>query len=105
MSKEAPAIHKSEQDRKKEWLDEVIQVEFFNLEEPGVPVKFSYGPTNKPEKYTFLHGGKYSLRRDVVQHLESRQTPIWGYKPNGSGQMGKNLEGYKSRFQLRQTFA
>jgi len=101
---EAPAVQRSKKDRKDEWLNEEIMVEFFNLEEPGVPIKFSHGPTNRPEKYTLLHGGKYKLPRRVVQHVESRQTPMWGYKPNGSGIMEKNLEGYKSRFQMRQIF-
>ena len=103
-TKEAPTIQKSEADRKKEWLNEVITVEFFNIEEAGVPIKFSFGPTRKPEKYTLLHGGKYPLRREVIQHIESRQTPIWGYKPNGMGQMEKTLKGYKSRFQCKQLF-
>lgn len=102
--KEAPAVTKNSKERQKEWLDEDVLVEFFNLEEPGVPLKFSYGPTNKTEKHTLIHGGKYRLKRGVVQHIESRQTPLWGYKPDGRGVMQKNLEGYKSRFQCRQIF-
>jgi hypothetical protein len=102
--KEAPNVQKDKEDRKKEWLAEEVRVEFFNLEEPGVPVKFMHGTTKKPETYTLLHGGKYTLRREVTQHVESRQTPIWGYKPNGEGQMEKTLKGYKSRFQCRQLF-
>lgn len=100
----APNIQKDKKDRQKDWLKEKITFEFFNLEEPGVPLKFSHGPTNKTEKYTMLHGGKYTYPREVIQHLESKQTPIWGYKPNGRGQVKKNLEGYKSRFQCRQIF-
>lgn len=101
---EAPTVLKDKKDRRKDWLAEEIFVEFFNLEEPGVPIKFSFGPTNKTETHTLLHGGKYRLRREVVEHIESRQTPLWGYKPDGRGQMQKNLEGYKSRFQCRQIF-
>lgn len=103
-TKEAPAVHKDSKDRRKDWLNEEISIEFFNLEEPGVMVKFTYGPTNNSKKYTLMHGGKYRMKREVVNHIESRQTPIWGYTPNGRGQMEKNLEGYKSRFQCRQTF-
>jgi len=102
--KEAPNVQMNKKDRHKEWLNEEIMVEFFNLEEPGVPLKFVYGPTDKTEKHILLHGGKYKLKREVVQHIESRQTPIWGYKPDGKGLMQKNLEGYKSRFQCRQLF-
>jgi len=103
-TKEAPAVIKDSKDRRKDWLDEEIMIEFFNLEEPGVPVKFAFGPANKPHTHTLLHGGKYKLKREVVNHVESRQTPMWGYKPDGRGVMQKNLEGYKSRFQCRQIF-
>lgn len=95
---------KSEADRKKAWLQEEIAIEFMNLEEPGVMQKFVYGPTTNPKKYTLMHGGKYKLPREVVQHIESRQTPIWKYRPNGIGGMEKELTGHKSRFQCRQTF-
>lgn len=95
---------RSEEERKEEWLNEEIMIEFMNLEEPGAPVKFPFGTTRKNKIYTLMHGGKYRLPRRVVTHIESRQTPIWGYRPDGKGQMEKNLEGYKSRFQCRQIF-
>lgn len=102
--KEAPAVVKDKKERHKEWLEENVSFEFFNLEEPGVPVKFAFGPTNNTKTYTLLHGGKYNYPRNVLQHIEGRQVPIWGYKPNGQGQMEKDLQGYKSRFQCRQVF-
>lgn len=92
-------------DREKNWLDEEIDVEFYNLEEAGLMQKFPYGPTKNFKNYTLLHGGRYKLPRRVVQHIESRQTPLWKYKPNGEGQMEKQLAGYKPRFQCRQIFA
>lgn len=97
-------VHKDKKEREKEWLEEKITFEFFNLEEPGVLVKFSFGPTNNIKKYTMMHGGKYNHPRKVLRHLESRQTPMWGYKPDGNGAMAKSLQGYKSRFQCRQIF-
>jgi len=90
--------------KKKAWLEELLHIEFYNLEEPGVPLKFAYGSTKKPETFTLLHGGKYRLPREVVNHIESRQVPMWGYKPDGTGRLQRNLEGYKSRFQCRQIF-
>lgn len=101
---ETPNVHKNKKDKENEWLKENVTFEFFNLEEPGVPIKFAFGPTNDTKTYTLLHGGKYTYPRRVLQHIESKQTPIWGYKPDGHGRMTKNLEGYKSRFQCRQTF-
>lgn len=104
MAKDAPNIQMDKKQRKQEWLNEEILFEFFNLEEPGVPITFAFGSSSKVITYKMLHGGKYTYPRKVIQHLESKQTPIWGYKPNGRGQMEKNLEGYKSRFQCRQLF-
>ncbi len=104
MKDETVNIQKDPKERKKEWLKEKITFEFFNLEEAGAPLPFSYGPADNIKKYYLLHGGKYTYPREIVQHIESRQTPLWGYKPNGKGQMVKNLEGYKSRFQCRQLF-
>lgn len=101
---EAPAVVKSEEERRAEWMAEDIKFEFNNLEEPGVPIKFSFGPTSDIKSYYLLHGGKYTHPRSLVQHLESSVIPIWGYKPDGSGAMVKNLEGHKSRFQCRQLF-
>ena len=106
MTKEvsAPKVVKSEEERKKEWLEEEVLIEFVNLEEPGVPQKFVYGTTRNPKKYLLIHGGKYKLPRKVVQHIESRQTPIWNYRPNGIGGTAKEQTGNKSRFQCRQIF-
>ncbi len=101
---EAPNVLKDKKERQKEWLEEMITFEFYNLEEPGVPLPFSHGPTTNTKRYTLIHGGKYTYPRSLIQHLESRQTPIWGYKPNGDGKMEKTLKGYKSRFQCRQIF-
>ena len=64
-------------EREKNWLDEEIEIEFYNIEEPGLQNKFPYGTTKNFKVYTLLHGGKYRLPRRVVQHIESRQTPIW----------------------------
>jgi len=99
-----PKIMKSEAERKEEWLNEEVSIEFMNLEEPGVPQLFVYGSTKNPKKYHLMHGGKYKLPRRVIEHIESRRTPIWNYRPNGIGGMEKELTGHKSRFQCRQLF-
>lgn len=95
---------KSMTEREKTWLDEEVEVEFYNIEEPGLLNKFPYGTTNDFKVYSLMHGGKYKLPRRVVQHIESRQTPIWKWKPDGEGGMGKQLVGMKPRFQCRQVF-
>lgn len=87
------------------WLDEEVEVEFYNIEEPGVINKFSYGTTKDYTDYALFHGGRYTLSRKVIKHIETRQTPIWSYEPDGHGRMEKKLTGWKPRFQCRQVFA
>lgn len=106
MAKDAKSINivDSEKVRKDKWLNEEVTFEFMNLEEPGMIQKFSYGTTRKPEVHTLFHGGKYTKPRHLVNHIESRRTPIWNYRPNGIGGSQKELTGYKSRFQCRVVF-
>lgn len=92
-------------EREKAWLEEEIDIEFYNLEEPGLMNKFPFGSTKNFKVYTLLHGGKYKLPRKVIRHIESRQTPIWKFMPDGLGGMAKKLSGMKPRFQCRQVFA
>ena len=86
----------------KEHLEKICEFEFYNIEEPGLSLQFSYGPTTKPTKYKMWHGQKYKVPRKVAEHIETRQTPMWGYRPNGEGKMIKALIGWKSRFQMRE---
>jgi hypothetical protein len=99
---EAPAKVLSEKEQK--WLDEEIDIEFYNTEEPGLMNKFTYGTTKNFKNYTLMHGGKYRLPRKVCQHIESRNTPVWSWAPNGRGQMEKKQVSSKPRFQCRQVF-
>lgn len=99
---EKPAKIMSE--KEKNWLDEMVEIEFYNLEEPGLLNKFPFGTTNEFKVYNLMHGGKYTLPRKVIKHIESRQTPIWKFMPDGFGKMAKQRMGYKPRFQCRQVF-
>lgn len=92
-------------EKEQQWLDEEIEIEFYNLEEPGMINKFPYGTTKNYKVYTLFHGGKYMLPRKVIKHIETRQTPIWSYAPDGRGSMAKQMTGWKPRFQCRQVFA
>jgi hypothetical protein len=92
-------------EKEKKWLDEEIDVEFYNTEEPGLMNTFCYGNTKNFKKYTLMHGGKYKLPRKVCQHIESRNTPVWSWQPDGQGRMIKKQVSTKPRFQCRQVFA
>lgn len=97
--------NKPKSEKEKEWLKEEIEITFQNLEEPGLMVSFPYGTTKNFKNYKLMHGGKYKLPRKVVNHIESRVTPIWKWRPDGQGGMTKDLTGTKQRFQCRQVFS
>ena len=86
------------------YLREICQYEFINIEESGVAIKFPYGENKNQKNITLLHGGKYMMPRFLARHIESTQTPIYNWRPDGLGSMGKEKIGMKPRFQMRQTF-
>jgi len=91
-------------DREEEFLREICEFEFYNLEEPGLAIKFPYGSTRNHHNFSFWHGGKYKVPRHVARHLEGCSTPIWDWRPDGTGKMVKQKIGEKPRFQMRQVF-
>lgn len=100
-----PIIGKQPENEKEEnFLREICEFEFYNLEEPGVALKFPYGNTKRKHNFTFFHGGKYKLPRFIARHMESCVTPIWKWKPDGTGSLRKERVGTNPRFQMRQVF-
>lgn len=89
-------------EKEEKFLREEATYEFYNLEQPGLSVKFPYGNTKYPVKITLFHGGRYVLPRHIAMHVESKGPPIYEWRPNGNGQMEKKLVGKKPRFQMRQ---
>lgn len=101
-----PIVGEQPKDEKEEkFLREVCEYEFSNVEEPGLMVTFPYGDTRNSANITLMHGGKYKLPRFIARHLDTRTTPIWKWRPDGTGSMHKELVGTSSRFQLRQVYA
>lgn len=96
---------KPKSEKEEKWLREFVEYEFMNLEEPGLMHKFPYGDTKSRHTFTFFHGGKYKVPRHVARHIENCKTPIWNWKPDGTGSLQKTLSSYKPRFQMRQLFA
>lgn len=91
-------------EKEEKWLREMACYEFMNLEQPGLMHTFSYGSAGNSMKFTFFHGGKYRLPRFIARHIDSRSTPMWDWKPDGSGRLQKYRAGGKSRFQMREVF-
>lgn len=100
-----PIIGSKPRDEKEEnFLREICEFEFMNIEESGVSVRFPYGNAQHQHVFTLFHGGKYKLPRFIARHLESCCTPIWEWRPDGSGRMNKSQVGTKPRFQMRQSY-
>lgn len=97
---------KAKSEKEDKYLREVLNYEFYNLEEPGLSIKFPYGSTKKKHNFTFFHGAKYRLPRFIAEFMDSRSTPIYDWRPDpeGTGRMTKQLVGHKPRFQMRQVY-
>lgn len=101
VEKQHENLDKQKLKSKKNIKEKLIKVEFLNVETPNLALKFCYGSTKRPQNYTLLHGGVYELPEEVIKHLESRGTPLYQYRPDGSGRLAKSIQGYKPRFVLR----
>lgn len=103
--KKLPIVGRQPSNEKEEkHLKELATYEFYNIEEPGVFIKFPYGSTRCTHNFTLLHGNTYRVPRHLARHLENCTTPIWDYRPDGNGRMVKTKVGEKSRFQMRERF-
>jgi len=81
-----------------------VEIEFNNLENPGLTLEFTYGTTQNFRRYKLVDGAKVKLSEKVVQHLESCGTPFYGYAPDGSGRMVKTRLSTKRRFSCRRVY-
>ena len=91
-------------DSEEKFLREICEYEFFNLKEPNVSVRFPYGDTKNNHTFTLFHGGKYKLPRFLARYIDSRSTPIWEWRPDGTGRLNKEKVGNDPRFSMRQVF-
>lgn len=100
-----PMIGSQPKNSKEEaYFREMVEYEFFNLEDPGLMHSFSYGCKGNDHNFKLLHGGKYVLPRFIANWLESRSKPIWKWRPDGTGLMQKQLVGREPRFRLSLVF-
>lgn len=96
---------KMNSEKEEQYMRELCEFEFYNLEESGLAQRFAYGNTKKNHTFTFFHGGRYRIPRFIAQWVESCSTPIWDWRPNGTGQMEKRRIGERPRFQMRHIFS
>ncbi len=90
--------------KEENFLREICEFEFYNLEDTGLSIKFPYGSTNHKEEFQFFHGGRYRVPRHLARHVETRTTPRYEWRPDGTGRMVSTKIGDKPRFQMRQIY-
>ena len=101
-----PIIGKKKKNEKEEkYLREIQEYEFYNLEEPGIMHRFTYGNATNKHTFTLMHGGKYRFPRFLARHLESVSVPIWDWRPDGTGKLHKQKIGVKPRFRMSAVFS
>ena len=100
-----PIIGDKPKDEKEEkFLREIRTYEFLNIKEPGIMISFPYGSTKKKHNFQFMHGGKYKVPRFIARHIENCSTPVWKWRPDGTGVMHKERIGTDPRFQMRELY-
>ncbi|MES2409028.1 MAG: hypothetical protein V4509_01865 [Patescibacteria group bacterium] len=92
----------AEANGERDWLEEKVTIQFYNIEEPGADGFFCFGLCTNPKRIEVKHGEIVEMNRGDVRYIESRQTPMYSYKSGPDGKMRKTLMGWKPRFQCRQ---
>lgn len=100
IDRENPSRKYTEKEEK--YLREMITCEFYNSEEPGLSLKFTYGSTRNKMSFEFYPSGRYKIPRFIQRHVESCSKPQWAWKPDGTGRLTKYIKGQERRFTMRE---
>jgi hypothetical protein len=72
---------------------------FRNDRDPGMPLEFHYHTkTHRLHHYKLLHGKQYTLPLEVIEHLENRCIPIYGYRQGADDHPEMFIKSYKYQF-------
>jgi hypothetical protein len=78
------------------------RVIFINGRDPGVPLSFHHASKTHPLKqYTLLDGFEYELPVEVIDSLEERHIPEYGYRKSQQGHPEMYVMGKKYLYQFR----
>src|SRR5271165_75887 len=77
-------------------MPKMEKVVFRNDRDPGHPLEFHYHSITHPlHHYKLFHGKEYTLPVEIVEHLESRAVPIYGYRRGPDGHPEMFISSYK----------
>lgn len=83
-------------------IPEYRDIVFLNGRDPGYPLDFHYSSKTHPLKiYKLIHGSQYKLPLEVIEHLESRSEPVYGYRKGMDGHPEMYILSRKFFFQCR----
>jgi len=81
------------------YIPKMETIVFRNDRDPGQPLEFHYhSKTHYMKNYKLLHGHTYTLPVEIVEHLETRAIPIYGYRKGLDGHPEMFVNGYKHQF-------
>lgn len=84
------------------YVPEYRDIIFLNGRDPGYPLDFHYSSKTHPLKiYKLIHGAQYKLPIEVIEHLESRSEPVYGYRKGFDGHPEMYVLSRKFFFQCR----
>ena len=67
-------------------IPDMRRIMFINGRDPGQELMFHYHSATHPLKhYTLFHGKEYDLPVEIIDHLETRSEPVYGYRTGASG--------------------
>jgi hypothetical protein len=84
------------------YIPEYRDITFLNGRDPGYPLDFHYSSKTHPLKlYKLLHGQNYKLPIEIIEHLEGRSEPVYGYRKGLDGHPEMYIVSRKFLFQCR----
>lgn len=83
-------------------LPKMERIVFRNDRDPGMPLEFHYhSKTHRIHGYKLFHGKEYTLPVEVIEHLENRCVPIYGYRRGPDGHPEMYIQSYKHQFSCK----
>lgn len=78
------------------------KVVFLNGRDPGVALHFHYASATYPlQQFTLYHGFEHELAEEIIDHLESRKEPQYGYRRDPQGHPECFVKSWKYIFQCK----
>lgn len=86
-----------------QYIPKMERIIFVNERDPGCPLEFHYHSKTHPLKQYILFPGKeYTLPVEIIDHLESRSIPSYGYRKGHSGLPEMYVTSVKYNFRCKQ---